>query len=58
VRKYMRAGITKHLILDKNPNSDSTDFSVEPPVLARLVKLLFVELKLLKALQAHTTVVL
>ena len=54
----MRVGITKRLILDKNPNTDSTDFSVKPPVLARLVKLHFVVLKLLTALQAHTTVVL
>ncbi len=58
VRKFTRAGITKHLILGKNPNTDFTDFSGKPPVLARLAKLLFVVLKSLIALQAHTTVAL
>jgi hypothetical protein len=58
VRKYMRGGITKHLVLDKSPTIDSTDFSVKPPVLARLEKSLFVVLKLLKALLVHITAVL
>lgn len=54
----MRGGITKHLVLDKSPSIDSTDFSVKPPVLARLEKSLFVVLKLLKALLVHITAVL
>jgi hypothetical protein len=53
----MRAGITKHLTLDKNPSIDSTDFLAKPLVLARLAKLLFEVLRSLTALQAHTTVV-
>jgi hypothetical protein len=54
----MRVGITKHLILDKNPSTGSTDFLARLLVLAKLVKLLLEVLKLLTALRVHTTLVL